>query len=129
MINAFRSKISEIDMCNTFAFSYNVIEYERSNNLIKELFITLGAAFGAIFIIVTVLNADFLVGFFIILSVILTDLYLYALLYLAGFTLNTVTANNSVIAVGIAVDYSAHIAHAYMMSNSHPDAPKSKKRL
>ena len=37
---------------------------------LSEMFVSLGAAFGDIFIIVTLLNADFVIGFYIIISVI-----------------------------------------------------------
>lgn len=36
-------------------------------------------------------------------------------MWYAGLTFNTVTAINMVLAVGIAVDYSAHIAHSFLV--------------
>lgn len=50
----------------------------------------------------------------IIMCVGLVDLFLFALLYFWGVTLNSVTVVNIVIAIGLAVDYSAHIGHAYL---------------
>jgi len=50
----------------------------------------------------------------IMLCVALVDVFLFALLYFWGVTLNSVTVVNIVIAIGLAVDYSAHIGHAYL---------------
>ena len=51
---------------------------------------------------------------FVLLCVGLVDLFLLSLLTFWGFTLNSVTIVNCVIAIGLAVDYSAHIGHAYL---------------
>jgi predicted RND superfamily exporter protein len=44
----------------------------------------------------------------------LVDLFLFGLLTFWEVTLNSVTIVNVVIAIGLAVDYSAHIGHAYL---------------
>lgn len=38
-------------------------------------------------------------------------------MWFVGLSFNTVTAINMVLAVGIAVDYSAHIAHSFLVMN------------
>jgi predicted RND superfamily exporter protein len=43
------------------------------------------------------------------------DLYLLALLYFWGLTFNTIVVLQVVIALGLAVDYSVHIAHNYLV--------------
>ena len=100
MINEFRDLIKNVEIANTFAWSFKVVDYETNFNLVRELFVTLGCAFGAIFVVVAILNASLSIAFFIILSVVLTDLYLFALFYVAGYTINIITVNNTVIAVG-----------------------------
>jgi Niemann-Pick C1 protein len=51
---------------------------------------------------------------FVLICVALVDLFLFALLAFWKVTLNSVTGINIVIAIGLAVDYSAHIGHAYL---------------
>lgn len=49
----------------------------------------------------------------------LVDLNLLALIWFWNLNLNFITMINLVLAVGLAVDYSAHLAHGY--SQSRPD--------
>ena len=46
----------------------------------------------------------------------LVDFYLVAMVYFWDMTLNMFTGISMVIALGIAVDYSTHIAHTYLMA-------------
>ena len=41
-------------------------------------------------------------------------MFLFGLLYLWDVDLNTITVVNLVVAIGLAVDYTAHIGHAYL---------------
>eukprot|EP01026_Neomeris_dumetosa_P062918 TRINITY_DN5965_c0_g1_i2.p3 TRINITY_DN5965_c0_g1~~TRINITY_DN5965_c0_g1_i2.p3 ORF type:complete len:128 (+),score=19.81 TRINITY_DN5965_c0_g1_i2:528-911(+) len=47
--------------------------------------------------------------------VVLTDVCLLGFMWYVDLTFNVVTAINIVLAVGLAVDYSAHIAHSYLV--------------
>ena len=51
---------------------------------------------------------------FIIMCVGLVDLFLFTLMVFWKVAFNTVTGVNIVVAIGMAVDYSAHIGHAYL---------------
>jgi len=69
----------------------------------------------AVWVVVYINTGSSSVTNMIIMCVGLVDLFLFALLYFWGVTLNSVTVVNIVIAIGLAVDYSAHIGHAYLM--------------
>lgn len=45
---------------------------------------------------------------------LLTDLFLSALIFYWGLTFNPLVVINIVIAIGLSVDYSAHISHSYL---------------
>ena len=51
----------------------------------------------------------------VLLCVVLVDFFLTALVYYWGLTFNNVVVVNTVIAIGLSVDYSAHIAHTYLV--------------
>ena len=54
----------------------------------------------------------------VVLAILLVDFYLVALVYFWGLTLNTFTGVNMIFALGMAVDYSSHIAHAYLLTET-----------
>ena len=60
-------------------------------------------------------TANFTVTLLVLLCVCLVDLFLFGLLAFWDVTLNVITVINIVMALGLAVDYSAHIGHAYLM--------------
>lgn len=71
-----------------------------------------------------------------VLAVLLVDIFLIAIIYYWGLTLNNIVIVNIVIAIGLAVDYSAHIAATYLiikspkgMTNSEKRAYKSRKAV
>ena len=78
-------------------------------------------------IVVLIITADFTVTLLVFLNVVITDIFLFGHVHYAGLTLNPLVVLNIIIAVGIAVDYSAHIAYAYLVEpvpdNSEYDTP------
>ena len=86
----------------------------------------------AILVVMMILTANFPVTLFILLCVALVDLFLLGLLWYWNVTLNSVTVVNNVIAIGLAVDYSAHIGHAFLMiepPETHRDRKSTRSEL
>jgi predicted RND superfamily exporter protein len=68
----------------------------------------------AVFCVLMVITGNLIITLFIVFCVVLVDLFLFGLLAFWDVTLNSVTIINIVIAIGLAVDYSAHIGHSYL---------------
>ena len=64
-----------------------------------------------ILIITSSIGITLLVG----VSVILVDLYILGLIYYWNLTLNPLVVVNIIVAIGTSVDFSAHIAYAYLV--------------
>jgi len=82
----------------------------------------------AVFVVLLLFTGNFSVTFFVLLCVGLVDLFLFGLLTFWEVTLNSVTIINVVIALGLAVDYSAHIGHAYLTVDA-PEKDEDGKLL
>ena len=67
-------------------------------------------------IVVAFITVNLHLSTIILISVMLVDFYLVAMVYFWDMTLNMFTGISMVIALGIAVDYSTHIAHTYLMA-------------
>ena len=89
----------------------------------------------AVLIVILLLTANIQVTVFVLICVALVDFFLLALLGVWNVTLNNVTGINLVIAIGLAVDYSSHIGHAYLAIDppeTHDDGQKfsnTQKRI
>lgn len=76
--------------------------------------LNIGLALVGIFIVMFIATGSFTITLFIMFCVGLVDLFLFALMVFWDVSYNTVTGVNIVVAIGLAVDYSAHIGHAYL---------------
>jgi predicted RND superfamily exporter protein len=57
-----------------------------------------------------------MMSIFVCVSVLLTLVEVGGLMHVSGLTINSVSATFLILAVGLSVDYSAHIAHTFMVS-------------
>ena len=86
--------------------TYKVIE--------RELFQNMGLALMAVLLVTLVLIAHPLTAMLVFLCVLLTVVDILGLMYAWGLYIDTVAVINLVLAVGLSVDYSAHVAHCFM---------------
>ena len=74
----------------------------------------LGLGISAIFLITFVLLANLQMSFMVMTMVGITLVDIIGFLYLWDVTIDIVSCINVVISVGMCVDYSVHIGHAYI---------------
>ncbi|GMH38046.1 hypothetical protein BSKO_05930 [Bryopsis sp. KO-2023] len=103
-------------------YHYTFLFYDGYKVITRETLWNVIMAGTAVLVITLVLLADYVAALCVVGMVALTDVVLF------GLTFNTVTSVNIVLAVGIAVDYSAHIAHAFM-TNQGSRKQRSAKAL
>ena len=115
--------ITDSGPANTFSFSQEYYNYESYVVFMRETIINVALALLAVGIMVLIVTANLIVTLLVLLSVSLVDFFLFGMLALDGVSINSVTIVNIVIAIGLAVDYSAHIAHGYLEA----DPPKVDK--
>lgn len=106
----------ESNLGDTYSFTQKYFDFETYVVFKEEATINVLLALAAVFIVLMIVTANFTVSMFILLCVALVDLFLLGLLTFWDVTFNSVTVTNNVIAIGLAVDYSAHIGHSYLLS-------------
>lgn len=77
----------------------------------------------AVFIVILFITADFTVTLLVAFAVFLVDVYILALVFYWNLTFNSIVVVQVVVAIGLAVDYSAHIGHTYLAVHP-PNTPK-----
>lgn len=86
--------------------------------MISDAALSIILALIAVFIIVMAITGSLLGSMYTILAVSLVIYFLLGLINFWDSELNSITFVNTVIAIGLAVDYSAHIMHAYLSAPS-----------
>jgi len=99
----------------TFSFALQNLDFEMWYNFTFETVICLTLTFVAVILVILVITSNFVITMFVFTCVVMTDLFLFGHIYYMNLTLNPLTVLNIIIAMGISIDYSAHIAYAYLV--------------
>jgi Niemann-Pick C1 protein len=118
MLEDLRLLCNSSGLPGTFSYGNQYFNYETYVVFKKELTLNVTLALLAVFVVVLSITINFVVSFMIVSCVVLVDLFLFGILAYWNLTLNHITIINIVMAIGLAVDYSAHIGHAYLQASN-----------
>ena len=106
----------QLSSSRTFSHSKIYAAWETDETIAKELWRNMGLAMMCVFVITLLLLANVKICVLVLLCVILTLVDIVGMLHFWGITIDTLSCVNIVLAIGLCVDYSAHIAHAFMVA-------------
>ena len=120
-------------MDETFSYAMEYLDFEIYVAFLPDTAMSCGLSIVAVFFVLIIITGDLKVTTLVTCSIILVDIYLYSLIYYWGLTFNTIVVINIVVAIGLSVDYSAHIAHSYLTArpprNTYFRGRPDRKRL
>jgi hypothetical protein len=108
----------EADPLLPFAFARLYINWETNKVISTELVRNLALAGLAVFIVTLFLLSNFVSSLMVVACVALSLIDIAGFMGFWGLTIDTVTTIILVIAIGLTVDYSVHIAHGFMASRA-----------
>jgi len=100
---------------DTYGFEREYVNLEIYKVLWPETVKTLLFAFLTVVLVVLFITVNVQVTILVVICVLLVDFFVLAFAYYWNLTLNNILAINLSFALGIAVDYSTHIAHTYLL--------------
>ena len=100
---------------DTYSYSGRQLDFEMYLYFTEETAICLMLSIVAVLAVVLIITSDITVTLLVAMCVVVTDLFLGGLIYYWGLTLNQIVVLNVVLAIGTSVDYSTHIAYAYLL--------------
>lgn len=117
-----------------FPFSNAYSVWEIDEIIRSELYRNLGLASLGIFITTLVLLSSVKGSLVCMLSVFLTLVNVAGIMYYWGLTIDTITCTVLIVCIGLSVDFSAHIVHAFMKTtlkdaldqDSEPGSPRRR---
>jgi len=95
-------------------YSEKFLSIEGFKVIRKELFLNVGLSIAAVAIIVFATIGSVVAALLITVSVAFCLVEILGFMYLLGIAIDSVSVINIVLAVGLSVDYSAHIGHCFM---------------
>ena len=97
-----------------FAHSGDYVNYITMEIITDELARNIGLALLVVFLATMLLLAHLIISVMVVVNVLLTLVNVAGYMWLWGLSIDTAASILLIIALGLAVDYSAHIAHAFM---------------
>ena len=112
-----RQDLSDKSKLDAFPIARPFIFFEQYAIISRETLTNLLIAALAVLVVTSPFLLDCTVTILVVFNFVALVLELFGLMVLWDVSLNSVSMINLVMAIGFAVDYSAHIAHAYVMSD------------
>eukprot|EP00042_Codosiga_hollandica_P056108 m.801614 g.801614 ORF g.801614 m.801614 type:complete len:1472 (+) comp59272_c0_seq61:311-4726(+) len=113
---ALTEKVSAADGVSVFPYSVFYVFYEQYLTIVHDTLESLGICLAAIFVISSVLLGSFWAGGIIILTITMIIIDMIGMMYVWGIDLNAISLVNLVMAIGISVEFVAHITRAFCLA-------------
>ncbi|XP_076812151.1 NPC intracellular cholesterol transporter 1-like [Clavelina lepadiformis] len=128
--NNISAEISKNLNVTVFPYSVFYVFYEQYLTIVHDTLFNLGISVAAIFGVVFVtLGFDFLTALLVVITILMVVLDMFGCMFLWKIPLNAVSLVNLVMAVGISVEFCAHIARAFAMSQKRTRVARAKEAL
>jgi len=101
-----------------FAYALDYIGWETNKVISKELIRNILLAGLCVFIVTLFLISNILTSLLVLVCVVASLVNLAGYMHFWGLTIDTVTTIIMVLAIGLTVDYSAHIGHGFMAARN-----------
>lgn len=112
-----RDSVDAADAGDAYAYMYPFLFFEQYKIIVREAILNLSLALIAVIIITALMLFDVRATVLVVLNVLMVDVDILGLMYFWGLTVDSVTIVNLVLAIGLSVDYSVHVAHAFVTSS------------
>lgn len=106
-----------------------MLTYEQFVVIIRETIVSSACSIFAVFLVVIIKSGSLFLGALVVFSVLLTDLFLVALVNLWGLTFNNIVVVHLVASLGLSVLYSVHITHTFLLVEAPRDMTAKKHRV
>lgn len=107
----------------TFEYTFKFYDYEQFMRFFEEFIVPIVMSFVSVLVVILVITSSFTATILVFVCIIMTDIFLAGLVYYWNLTLNPIVLLQICLGIGTSVDYSAHIAYAYLVQV----VPKSKR--
>ena len=108
--------IKSADSPYTFSHSKVYTAWETDQIIGYELWRNIGLAMVCVFCVTLLLLCNIQICIMVILIVVCTLTDIIGFLHFWGMTIDIISCINIVLAVGLCVDYSVHIGHAFLIA-------------
>jgi len=115
-MNAVKDAISQSNVTGrVFPYAYGYAAWETDEVIAEEVYRNIAVAVVCVFFTTLLFICNLRGALIIIGCVLLTLVNVGGFMHFWGLTIDTVSCNNLIIAIGLCVDYSAHVTHRFLV--------------
>jgi Niemann-Pick C1 protein len=103
--------------------------WETSRVITFELLRNLTLAMVCVFVITLIMLVNIKLCLLVLLTVLLTLVDIFGILYFIGVKIDTVSSVSMIIVVGLCVDYASHIAHSFSVAEGSTSQERTSAAL
>eukprot|EP00325_Prymnesiales_sp_UTEX-LB-985_P009703 CAMPEP_0174694160 /NCGR_PEP_ID=MMETSP1094-20130205/789_1 /TAXON_ID=156173 /ORGANISM="Chrysochromulina brevifilum, Strain UTEX LB 985" /LENGTH=1057 /DNA_ID=CAMNT_0015890313 /DNA_START=102 /DNA_END=3275 /DNA_ORIENTATION=+ len=115
-MRSMRDTVNEVNYGSSYPYTFGYLFYEQYAIITNEAILNLALALCAVIAITLIIIANFGATVLVALMVVLVDVDILGLLWWWDLSIDSVAVINLVLAIGLALDYAVHIAHAFMQT-------------
>ena len=109
----------------TFEWSWRFYDFEIFDGMYEEFALPMIFSFISVLLVILIITSDLTATAVVATCVIMTDLFVAGLIFYWNLSLNPIVILQVILGIGCSVDYSAHIAYAYLVE----EIPEDKRKL
>ena len=117
------------DLPSAFPYSAKFIDIEGFKQINTELYRNVGIAISAVGIIVLITVSNVVASLIIMINVAFCIIEILGAMYALGLVIGNLSVINIVLAVGLTIDYSAHIGHCFMVKGGNDNDARATEAL
>jgi len=110
----------------TYSSSADMLNYEQFSVIVAESITSGASSILAVFLVVLLITGSIRMTSLVIFSVLLTDLFLAALIPLWDLTFNNIVVVQLVASIGLSVLYTVHISYTFLTVEAPPEITKKQ---
>jgi len=121
-MNAVKDAITHANVTGrVFPYAYGYAAWETDEVIAEEVYRNIAVAVVCVFLTTLIFICNLRGALLIISCVLLTLVNVGGFMHFWGLTIDTVSCNNLIIAIGLCVDYSAHVTHRFLVETGSKD--------
>ncbi|GMH68897.1 hypothetical protein TL16_g05032 [Triparma laevis f. inornata] len=118
-----REEVAKLDV-PAYAYTFEFLNWETFIIIEKEMIQNVTLCMAAVFVITLILIAHPTTSFLVFFCVGCAIIEILGAMYFWGLVIDNVSVINLTLAVGLAVDYSAHVGHCFMLKDGNNNSER-----
>lgn len=114
-----RRRMDSVDASNSFVFGWMYQYWEQYLNIEENLYTVMGLSLAGVMGAIIIFQCDLISSLIVTIFILIIDLEVYGAISFMDVKINAFSVVNLVMTVGMAVEFTAHISHVFLLAQGN----------